>query len=137
MSTIRHLYFSVARYNKIVGHLSREDVDQELALSLLQPGNMYRNASRNVARLAREYGFSRKMGVDKAYRFDDEGLRDEQEAALEKLYFLYVENNLTVKEICWLFNADYNNNIQKLFCKVFPKGLGRGGARKNAGRKKL
>lgn len=132
----KHLYFSLLRYNKLIRLLNRDDVEQELQYSILQPGNVYRNASRNVARLAKEYGFSRKMGVDKMYHFDDNQLSDEQEVALDKLSFLYVEKGLTVKEMCYLFNIEYSNKIQKLFCAVFPKGLGLGGKRQNSGRKK-
>lgn len=40
----------------------------------------------------------------------------------------------TARETADMFGLEYDNNLQKALTRSFPKGKGRGGARKNAGR---
>lgn len=40
----------------------------------------------------------------------------------------------TARETADMFGLEYDNNLQKALTRAFPKGLGVGGARKNAGR---
>lgn len=40
----------------------------------------------------------------------------------------------TARESADMFDLKYDNNLQKALTRAFPKGLGRGGARKNAGK---
>lgn len=40
----------------------------------------------------------------------------------------------TARETADVFSLEYDNNLQKALTRSFPKGEGRGGARKNAGR---
>jgi len=40
----------------------------------------------------------------------------------------------TARETADMFGLEYDNNLQKALTRAFPKGMGAGGARKNAGR---
>lgn len=56
---------------------------------------------------------------------------------IETLRHLYIEEDMSVKEICNHYGVEYTSYLQKLFFIVFgAKGKGWGGARKNAGKRK-
>lgn len=53
---------------------------------------------------------------------------EQNEKALRKLYF---DDDLTVKQICNLFNFYYEDQWSKAFHRILgPKGKGHGGARR-------
>jgi hypothetical protein len=116
-------------------YLNRDDVDQELRIAISQPGDVLKNASANIFRLWKEYGYYHR-DVNAQKQYIEFGLTERQQYLLGQLEYYYMEKCLTAREVCHLFGVAHTHTIQKLFNEVFPKGMGRGGARKNSGRKK-
>jgi hypothetical protein len=99
--------------------------------------SVLRESSKNVYRLLCDYGFSRKKGKDNFSMFYKKtSLSDEQKTQIDAIERIYIEENLTARDLCGVFGVDYNKRIQKLLHSVFPKGLRHGGFRKGSGQKK-
>lgn len=55
-----------------------------------------------------------------------------KKATLKALETLYKDKGFTVREICDMYGAKYNNNVQKMFFRLFgAKGCGLGGDRRS------
>ena len=100
---------------------------------------MFRVASTLIRRLARDCGYSRRKGKDNFEAFYRESAipyDPTQKALLQEIKDLYIASDMTARELAEHYNINFNNSLAKLLCEVFPKAMGRGGKRKNAGRKK-
>ena len=143
---VKYIYSCICRYDKRIFCIDKDDVLQEIRYACLvsNKDDVFRTARNAVERLLCDYGYSRKKGKDNFEPYyeilgmQQEYFCDEEEKIklLSLLEQLYIVENKTVREIAEIFGVEYNIKLQKIFGKVFPKGFGRGGARKNAGRKK-
>lgn len=108
------------------------DVARYIADSNGEP--FYRVLNRELTQTISAMGYSVKK---REFRFDR--LRadwsDEEKQMLDNIEYLYLEQDMTAREVCEFLNINYSSKMQKLFCLCFPKQKGRGGARKGAGRK--
>lgn len=114
---------------------------QEIRFAILtaEEGELFRVSSSLIRRLARDFGYSRRKGKDNFEAFYRESAIPydaDQEALLQEVEDLYIAGDMTARELAQHYNIKFNNSLAKLLCKVFPKHLGHGGKRKNAGRKK-
>lgn len=114
---------------------------QEIRFAILtaEEGKLFRVASSLIRKLARDCGYSRRMGKDNFeafYREYEMPYDPAQEALLQEVEDLYIAGDMTAREIAQHYNIKFNNALAKRLCEVFPKSMGRGGKRKNAGRKK-
>lgn len=137
-----YIYSKLAAYNPLVHCLEKEDVMQEIRFAILtaDKGELFRVASSLIRKLARDCGYSRRKGEDNFEAFYRENALPydaEQEALLQEVEDLYIAGDMTARELAEHYNINFNNSLAKLLCEVFPKSLGRGGKRKNAGRKKV
>lgn len=138
MERLTHfIYRRICAYNPLAAILPADDVKQEIRIAVWQEkaGEEMRAAARNITRLARELGYSRKRGKDNFQPFYEPGGMDEEQTAL----LTYIESlyeNHTCKEVCTILQVPYTKQRQKLFHNAFPKNAGWGGKRKNSGNKK-
>lgn len=121
--------------------LDKEDVMQEIRFAMLtaEQGELFRVASSLIRKLASDCGYSRRKGKDNFeafYREYEMPYDPAQEALLQEVEDLYIAGDMTAREIAQHYNIKFNNALAKRLCEVFPKHLGHGGKRKNAGRKK-
>lgn len=136
-----YIYSKLAAYNPLVHFLEKEDVMQEIRFAILtaKQGEVLRVASSLIRRLARDFGYSRRKGKDNFEAFYRENAMPydpTQEVLLQEIENLYLAGDMTARELAEHYNINFNNSLAKLLCEVFPKAMGRGGKRKNAGRKK-
>lgn len=136
-----YIYSKLAAYNPVVCFLEKEDVMQEIRFAILtaKQGEVFRVASTLIRRLARDCGYSRRKGKDNFKAFYRESAipyDPTQEALLQEVEDLYIAGDMTARELAEHYNIKFNNALAKRLCEVFPKSMGRGGKRKNAGRKK-
>ena len=136
-----YIYSKLAAYNPVVCFLEKEDVMQEIRFAILtaKQGEVFRVASTLIRRLARDCGYSRRKGKDNFEAFYRESAipyDPTQEALLQEVEDLYIAGDMTARELAEHYNINFNNSLAKLLCEVFPKAMGRGGKRKNAGCKK-
>ena len=134
---VNKIYKFLCSYNPILKNLER-DVKQEIRIAVLLNSpdikKIYREANRLVHKLCKQYGFSRKKGKDNFQPFYNQAsLTGKQSEMIETIEKKYLIENMTAKELCEHFEIEYSNKIAKLLCKTFPKAMGKGGARKNAG----
>lgn len=59
-----------------------------------------------------------------------------QKVLLNEIEYFYISQNLTSRELCAIYSVPWSKTVAALLCKVFPKGMGQGGARKGAGIRK-
>lgn len=136
-----YLYSKLSAYDPMVRILDKEDVMQEIRFAILtaEEGELFRVASSLIRRLARDFGYSRRKGKDNFEAFYRENAipyDPAQEALLQEVEDLYLTGDMTAREIAQHYNIKFNNALAKMLCEVFQKAMGRGGKRKNAGRKK-
>lgn len=136
-----YIYHRLSAYDPVVHFLEKEDVMQEIRFAILtaEEGKLFRVASSLIRKLARDCGYSRRMGKDNFeafYREYEMPYDPAQEALLQEVEDLYIAGDMTAREIAQHYNIKFNNALAKRLCEVFPKSMGRGGKRKNAGRKK-
>ena len=139
---LKYKLYKYLRYNPLLQYLPYEDVMQELSIVefLYSDFKKARRAAVNaIYRLSVDLGFSRKKGKDNFQPFYAEKaeLSGEEKALLDNIEYLYLDKDLTAREIATIYSCEYNNNFQKVLHNLFPKGKGRGGKRKNSGRKKM
>ena len=132
-----YLYSKLSAYDPMVRILDKEDVMQEIRFAMLtaEQGELFRVASG----LARNCGYSRRKGKDNFEAFYRElaiPYDPAQEALLQEIEDLYIAGDMSARELAEHYHIKFNNSLAKMLCEVFPKSLGRGGKRKNAGRKK-
>jgi hypothetical protein len=133
------IYRDIAVFDNRIRFVDKQDILQEIRFALLTAhrGQVYRVAHRLVDKLLSDYGYSRKKGKDKFNPFySNHEFSDEEKEILFKIEQLYLNDNRTTKEIAAIFDIEYNNSLQKILCSCFPKQLGKGGKRKNAGNNK-
>lgn len=114
---------------------------QEIRFAILtaDKGELFRVASSLIRKLARDCGYSRRKGKDNFEAFYRENAMPydpTQELLLQEVEDLYIASDMTARELAEHYHIKFNNSLAKMLCEVFPKSLGRGGKRKNAGRKK-
>ena len=136
-----YIYSKLAAYNPLVHCLEKEDVMQEIRFAILtaDKGELFRVASSLIRKLARDCGYSRRKGKDNFEAFYRENAMPydpTQELLLQEVEDLYIASDMTARELAEHYHIKFNNSLAKMLCEVFPKSLGRGGKRKNAGRKK-
>lgn len=136
-----YLYSKLSAYDPVVRMLDKEDVMQEIRFAMLtaEQGELFRVASGLIRKLARDCGYSRRMGKDNFEAFYRESAIPydaDQEALLQEVEDLYIAGDMTARELAEHYDIKFNNSLAKMLCEVFPKAMGRGGKRKNAGRKK-
>lgn len=131
------IYKRIIAVNPLAALLPADDVKQEIRIAIWQEqaGKEIRGAAKNITRLAKELGYSRKKGKDNFQPFYEQSSMDEEQTSL--LHYveeLYSEH--TCKEVCAILQVPYSKRLQKLFHNAFPKNAGWGGKRKNSGNKK-
>ena len=136
-----YIYHRLSAYDPVVHFLEKEDVMQEIRFAILtaEEGKLFRVASSLIRKLARDCGYSRRKGKDNFEAFYRENAMPydpTQELLLQEVEDLYIASDMTAREIAQHYNIKFNNALAKRLCEVFPKAMGRGGKRKNAGRKK-
>lgn len=57
--------------------------------------------------------------------------------AKDEVKRLFIDKNLTLREVCKELNVPFHKRLPRLFNMYFPKGAGHGGVRKGSGRKKI
>jgi len=137
---VYRIYLDLLRYNYRIGLIPKEDVLQEIRIAGLDSDkdSIYKRSSSQVHRLLAEYGFSEKKGKDNFYAFyEDRGFSEKEQSILDQIERFYLNENRTAREIAAIYDIDYNNKLQKILHQCFPKNLGKGGARKNAGNNKF
>jgi hypothetical protein len=72
----------------------------------------------------------------KAFDFDDSVCIDRIKSAVLKSVLIYYEYH-TARETCETFGIPFTPEYVKILHRLAPKGLGLGGARKGAGKKKI
>ena len=131
------IYRSIKRFDMRVCYVEKCDVMQEIAIAIIVNGqeNVFGHAHRLVDNLLRDFGYSRKMGKDNFAQFYDQPEFTEEESELiEQIDQLYACH--TAREVAQILDIEYTNKFQKIMCACFPKQMGLGGARKNAGNNK-
>ena len=124
------VYRHLARFDARVSMIPREDVMQEIRYSLLicKSDTVFKVAHHYVEKLLGDYGFSRKMGKD---NYDPKRLYDDRrridDDRIKVIESLYIDSNMTAKEVCRTFGIEPNNEIAKKLSRVFPKGGARSG----------
>lgn len=139
----KHALYKYLKFNPILSLLDYDDVMQELSIVEFLYSNSDFNEARRSAvnaiyRLSADYGFSRKKGKDNFNPFyNSVEFSEEEESLINNIELLYIDNNLTAREISVIYAVEYNNKFQKILCQLFPKNMGLGGKRKNSGNTKL
>ncbi len=131
------IFKTLVKQNPTISLIPAEDVLQEIRISLYIKTDFFealKLAGKQVCKLVAEYGFSRKKGKDNFVEISE--LTEEQKDLLNKIEDLYINNNLTSKEVCNTLKVEWNTTTATLLAKVFPKNMGKGGARKGCGNKK-
>ena len=136
---VNRIYFDIKRYDYRLNYIPKEDCLQEIRFALLtaRPEQIYRIAHRLIDNLLSDYGYSRKKGKDNFKPFYSEPeFSDDEKEILNQIEQLYLNEDRTAKEIAAIFDIEFNNKLQKILCLCFPKQMGKGGKRKNAGNNK-
>lgn len=135
----RRIYRDIKSFDPRLHYVDANDVLQEIRFAILTAHRqqVYRVAHRLIDNLLRDYGFSRRKGKDNFDPFYDQVVfTDDEQTILNTIEQLYVDQNLTAREVAQILDLKYNNQFQKILCACFPKHLGKGGKRKNAGNNK-
>jgi hypothetical protein len=138
-SFVYRIYKDLKRFDQRINYVEKADVLQEIRFALLtaRKEQIYRVAHRLVDNLLSDYGYSRKKGKDNFQPFYSEPeFSDTEKEVLEQIEKLYLNENHTAKDIAIIFDIEFNNQLQKILCACFPKQMGKGGKRKNAGNNK-
>lgn len=136
---VNRIYRDIKRYDFRLNYINTEDCKQEIRFALLtaKTAQIYRVAHRLLDNLLRDYGYSRKKGKDNFEPFYSEPeFSDDEKEILNQIEQLYLNEDRTAKEIAEIFDIEFNNKLQKILCACFPKQMGKGGKRKNAGNNK-
>lgn len=136
---VNRIYRDIKGYDYRLTYVDADDCKQEIRFALItaRPDQIYRVAHRLIDNLLRDYGYSRKKGKDNFEAFYSEPeFSDIEKEILNQIEQLYLNEDRTAKEIAAIFDIEFNNKLQKLLCACFPKQMGKGGKRKNAGNNK-
>lgn len=138
-SLANHIFYSLKRYEPVLQFIPKEDIMQEILFAILtaKPEHVFRVAHRLIYNLCSDYGFSRKKGKDNFEPFYNKPeFTNEEKELIESVEQMYIAQDMTAREVAQVLDIDYNNKFQKILCAAFPKQLGKGGKRKNAGNNK-
>jgi hypothetical protein len=133
------IYKHLLRFDSRISLIDVEDCKQEIRFALLtsKKEEVFKVASRLVQSLLSSYGYSRRKGKDNfSIFYTDSQFTEIEEKVLQEIEILYLEQNMTAREIAHCFNIEYNNSLQKILCACFPKQMGKGGKRKGAGKRR-
>jgi len=136
---VNRIYRDIKMYDYRLNYIDADDCKQEIRFALLtaRTEQIYRVAHRLIDNLLSDYGYSRKKGKDNFEIFYSElEFSDDEKEILNQIEQLYLIEDRTAKEIAAIFDIEFNNKLQKILCTCFPKQMGKGGKRKNAGNNK-
>jgi hypothetical protein len=136
---VNRIYRDMKAFDYRLNYIDKEDCKQEIRFALLtaRKEQVYRVAHRLIDNLLKDYGYSRKKGKDNFHPFYNEPeFTEHEKETLNQIEQLYLNEDRTAKEIAAIFDIEFNNQLQKILCACFPKQMGKGGKRKNAGNNK-
>lgn len=125
-----YIYKYVTTYDARIKNIPREDVMQEIRYALLiaREGDIFRECSRSVYRLLRDYGYRVKGkearladGYDVPDAEPDPKDYEQDDERLEYIRHLYMDEKYSVLQICGQFKVSHYAMARKLFTQVFPK----------------
>lgn len=135
----KYIIFRFRMYDSRIEWCEEADLIQEVAaaMAVSDENSVWKNARANIESLLSQLGHSRKKGKDNFEPFYCKiEHADFETEALKLIEKHYQNGQWTAKDVARYFNIPFNNRLAKLLCEAYPKNMGKGGARRGAGRKK-
>lgn len=109
----RQLYKYFSFY---INRIPKEDVMQEIRISILAGGDVVKVASKNLRLLIRGYGYSLTLGkdnfdIDRLYSNSDQEHNDYVDKTYNTIKTMYLEEKKTAKQICEDLGVEYTKEI--------------------------
>jgi transposase len=133
----RWIFRVLAAFNLTLHLIPRDDAYQEIRIAQLlsEEGKELKTAQRLLYNLCKDFGFRKSAGGkhDSQIAKSVSSLNDEDEKIVSSVLDYYQSH--TARETCEKFGIKYSQKIAKILNSCHQKGMGKGGARKGAGRK--